>query len=646
MSYFVTGATGFIGRHLVDHLLEHGEKVFVLVRPESMQKFEELRARWGNDPSRVVPIEGDLVLEGSGLGEAVRAQLGGPVKHFFHLAAIHDISCRDEEAQARTNVTGTRNALRLAQELGAGCFHHMSSCGVAGRYDGLWHEEMLEEWGGSDLACDRTKHEAEKLVRSECPVPFRIYRPSTVVGHSESGEASKIHGPYFLFRAIQALREALPRWLPLPYVAAGPQNLVPVDYVVRAIDHLAHRKGLDGRCFQLTDPEHCELQDLLNAIARAARAPEFRFKLDARVIDLLAEGVPEETFRLFAPRDTIANAFLDAYGIPQVFLERARFPTRFNGANTLKELEGTDIECPPFDSYVWKLWRYWEQHLDPDRPGARELSDIVKDRVVMVTGASSGIGRATAIRFATAGARVLLVARSTDKLEDVRREIEANGGAATVYTADLSDMDQCRSLIPKVLEAHGGVDALINNAGRSIARSIADSSDRLHDFQRSMAINYFGPIALMLGFLPGMRERKFGYVVNVLSAGAQMHTPLSAAYSSSKAALDTASNSIRGEVSYDNVFVSNIYMGLVHTPMSSDTLTFDNMQGLTPEQAADQIADAIVHERVTDSGEGAGVILRFLWAIWPKGASITTGAMYRALAESGFRIPRRDDDSQ
>ena len=162
----------------------------------------------------------------------------------------------------------------------------------------------------------------------------------------------------------------------------------------------------------------------------------------------------------------------------------------------------------------------------------------VNGKTVLITGASSGIGKAAAFKIATAGGIPLLVARSADKLEETKREIEDVGGTAYVYSADLSDPDSIDELVEQVLADHPAVDVLVNNAGRSIRRSIALSYDRFHDFERTIQLNYLGTIKLIMGLLPHMRERKSGHVVNVSSIGVQTNPPRFSAYVASKAALD------------------------------------------------------------------------------------------------------------
>ncbi|MCC7200733.1 MAG: SDR family oxidoreductase, partial [Gammaproteobacteria bacterium] len=239
MNYFVTGATGFIGRYLVDKLLARGGTVYVLVRPQSMSRFEALRQSWGEDADRVVPVAGDLEQPALGVSAGDVARLKGQVRHFFHLAAIYDLSA-SAEAQQAANVLGTEHAMQFAAAVDAGCFHLTSSIAAAGLYRGTFREDMFEEATGLDHPYFRTKHDSEAIVRNGCPVPWRVYRPGIVIGHSKTGQIDKVDGPYYFFKMIQKLRHALPAWFPLIGFEGGYINLVPVDYVVDAMDHLAH----------------------------------------------------------------------------------------------------------------------------------------------------------------------------------------------------------------------------------------------------------------------------------------------------------------------------------------------------------------------------------------------------------------------
>jgi short-subunit dehydrogenase len=221
------------------------------------------------------------------------------------------------------------------------------------------------------------------------------------------------------------------------------------------------------------------------------------------------------------------------------------------------------------------------------------LEQAVGERVVLVTGASSGIGRATAFKIGLAGGIVLLVARRAEKLEEARREIERAGGVAHVHACDLADEADIDRMVDEVLERHGRVDVLINNAGRSIRRSVERSYDRMHDYRRTMELNYFGPVKLILRVLPDMRERGRGQIVNVSSLGVQTNTPRFSAYVASKSALDAFSRSVASEVVDDGVHFSTVYMPLVRTPMIAPTGHYKNFPAKTPDEAADMIADAI-----------------------------------------------------
>src|SRR3954468_8854345 len=254
MSYFVTGATGFIGRHLVERLLEREGDIHVLVREGSEHKLERLRDAAGDRAGRLKPVNGDISEPHLGLSDQDREALEG-VDHFFHLAAIYDMTASDEERNRRLTVLGTQNAVDLANEIGAKRVHHASSIAVAGEYEGHFTEDDFDVEQPLTHAYHRTKFEAEKLVRQRVKGPWRVYRPAIVVGNSRTGEMDKIDGPYYFFKAIQKARDVLPQWVPLFGIEVGKTNIVPVDYVAAAMDHIAHQPDLDGQAFHLVDPK-------------------------------------------------------------------------------------------------------------------------------------------------------------------------------------------------------------------------------------------------------------------------------------------------------------------------------------------------------------------------------------------------------
>jgi short-subunit dehydrogenase len=225
----------------------------------------------------------------------------------------------------------------------------------------------------------------------------------------------------------------------------------------------------------------------------------------------------------------------------------------------------------------------------------RTLTEAVKGKTTLITGGSSGIGEAAAKKIAGAGGEVVLVARTRENLEKVAGEIRADGGTAHVYPCDLSDTDAIATMADQVLSDLGGVDILVNNAGKSIRRSLELSYDRIHDYQRTMQLNYLGAVQLILKFVPGMRERGYGHILNVSSAGVQTRAPRFGAYIASKAALDTLCDALQAETVNDNVRFTTVHMALVKTPMISPTTMYDRFPTLTPDQAAGVLADAIVH---------------------------------------------------
>ncbi len=233
---------------------------------------------------------------------------------------------------------------------------------------------------------------------------------------------------------------------------------------------------------------------------------------------------------------------------------------------------------------------------------------------MLVTGASSGIGEATARLVATRGGHALLVARRGDELERVRAGIVRSGGRATAYVCDLTDGGAVDALVDRVLGDHGAVDYLVNNAGRSIRRSLALTHGRFHDFERTMAVNFFGPVRLTMGLLPAMREQRFGHVVNIVTWGVQLKAPKFAAYIASKTALDSWSRIAGREHYADNVTFTNVRFALVRTPMVVPTGTVEDRRSLTPQDAAVTVVRALEDRPITIStlagrvGEVAGLV--------------------------------------
>jgi short-subunit dehydrogenase len=645
MTYFVTGATGFIGRFLVQSLLERGKgTVYVLVRPKSVGKLEELHEFWGKDSAkRVVPIKCDLAQPKLGVSRGDLVKLKGKVKHFFHLGAVYDLQA-SAESMHQANIGGTQNALALAEAVNAGCFHLVSSIAAAGLYRGTFTEDMFEEAEDLDHPYYRTKHDSEGLVRASTRIPFRIYRPGVVVGHSKTGFIDKIDGPYYFFKALQKLRESWPRWIPLVGVEGGYVNVVPVDYVVNAMVHLAHQPKLDGRCFHLTDPKPRRVGEMLNVFARAAHAPEMAFRVDAKVFSMVPDSVSKSVERS-KPLQNVWNQLLRDLQIPKSVLEFINYPTRFDASETQKLLEKAKIRVPVLDDYAWRLWDYWERHLDPDLSIDRSLRGAVKGKVVVITGGSSGIGEAAAIRVAEAGGKVVIVARDEEKLAEVRKKIQSMGGSVKTYSCDLADYAANDKLAKDILKEFGHVDVLVNNAGRSIRRSLALSYDRFHDFERTMQLNYFACVRLTMNLLPSMTARHDGHVINVSSIGVLSNAPRFSAYVASKAALESFARCAASEFHDEGVHFTIINMPLVRTPMIAPTKIYEEMPTIiSPEEAADMIADAIIRkpQRIATR---LGVMSEIMHLVMPKMSEVVMNSAYRMFPDSSAAQGKKDGDA-
>jgi NAD(P)-dependent dehydrogenase (short-subunit alcohol dehydrogenase family) len=631
MSYFVTGATGFIGRHLVERLLDRKGTIYVLVRPQSMDKFQAAKAAWGRRAARrVVAVAGDLAEPNLGVPARERTRLKGKIQHFFHLAAIYDIKASAAE-QETANIIGTDHALQFAHAVKAGCFHLVSSIAAAGLYRGTFREDMFEEAGNLDHPYFRTKHESEGLVRERCKLPWRVYRPGIVVGHSRTGAIDKIDGPYYFFKAIQKLRQTLPPWVPLLGFEGGQINLVPVDYVVDAMDHLAHLPGHDGECFHLTDPRPRRVGEVLNLFARTGHAPTMAVRLDPKLFDFLPRGVTA-SLTAYKPLQQVIDVILRDLHLPRDVLEFANWQTKFDCSQTQRLLENTPIRVPPLEDYAWRLWDYWERNLDPDLSLDHSLAGAVRGKIVLITGGSSGIGLAAAGRCVDAGAKVIIVARDAEKLEEARASL-AERGEVHAYQCDIADYAACDAFARRVLAEHGAVDVLVNNAGRSIRRSIDLSFDRFHDFERTIQLNYYAAIRLTMALLPSMLERRSGHVVNISSIGVLSNAPRFSGYVASKAAMEAWTRCAAAELADRGVTFTIINMPLVRTPMIAPTKMYDQMPIDTPDDAADMVAEAII-ERPKRIATKLGLFSEVLHLAAPRISEVVMNTAYKMFPDS------------
>ena len=384
---------------------------------------------------------------------------------------------------------------------------------------------------------------------------------------------------------------------------------------------------------------------MLNVFARAAHAPEMAFRLDPKVFAMVPEPVTQSVERS-KPIQNVVNQLLRDLQIPRSVLQFVNYPTRFDSSATQKLLDKAKIRVPPLEDYAWRLWDYWERHLDPDLSIDRSLKGAVKGKVVLITGGSSGIGEAAALRVAEAGGKVVIVARDADKLAEVRKKIVDAGGFVKTYSCDITDYAACDKLAKDVLKEFGHVDVLINNAGRSIRRSLALSYDRFHDFERTMQLNYFACVRLTMNLLPSMTARKDGHVINVSSIGVLTNAPRFSAYVASKAALESFARCAASEFHDENVHFTIINMPLVRTPMIAPTKLYEEMPTIiSPEEAADMIADAIIRkpQRIATR---MGVMAEIMHLVMPKMSEVVMNSAYRMFPDSAAAQGKREGEQQ
>ena len=581
MRYVVTGGTGFIGRRVVARLLDDqpDAEVWVLVRRQSLGRFERLSIQWDE---RAKPLVGD-VTELAPTQETI-AELG-EVDHLVHCAAIYDITAGEAEQRA-ANVEGTRSVIELARRLDA-TLHHVSSIAVAGDFAGEYAEDDFDVGQQLPTPYHQTKFEAELLVRSTPGLRYRIYRPAVMVGDSRTGEMDKVDGPYYFFGVLSKL-VVLPSLTPILLPDTGRTNIVPVDYVVDALVALMHAEGRDGQTFHLTAPKTIGLRGIYRGVAAAAGLPPVRGSLP--------RAMATPVLKMRGRAKVLRNMAATQLGIPAEIFDVVDLAPTFVSDKTQEALQGSDIEVPQFAGYAPKLWRYWAEHLDPDRARRDDPKGPLEGRHVIITGASSGIGRASAIAVAERGATVFALARTGDALDQLVAEIRSNGGQAYAFACDVTDSTSVEHTIKDILGRFGHVDYLVNNAGRSIRRSVVNSTDRLHDYERVMAVNYFGAVRMVLALLPHWRERRFGHVVNVSSAGVLARNPKYSSYLPTKAALDAFADVVASETLSDHITFTNIHMPLVRTPMITPSRRLNPVPAISPERAAAMVVRGLVEK--------------------------------------------------
>jgi thioester reductase-like protein/NADP-dependent 3-hydroxy acid dehydrogenase YdfG len=565
MRYVVTGGTGFLGRRVVARLLDTrpDAQVWVPVRRRSLGRFERLAAGWGD---RANPLVGELA--DLAAGDDIHADLAD-VDHVVHCAA--------------TDVEGTRAMIALARRLDA-TFHHVSSIAVAGDFAGEYTEDDFDVGQRLPTPYHQTTFEAELLVRSATGLRHRIYRPGVIVGDSRTGEMDRVEGPYHFFGVLAKLA-VLPSLTPMLLPDTGRTNVVPVDFVADALVALMHAEGRDGQTFHLTSPKTVGLRGIYRGVAKTAGLPPLRGSLPGSV----AAPVLRARGRAKLLRDMAATQL----GIPAEIFDVVELKPTFVAEKTREALQDSGIDVPDFRAYAPALWRYWAEHLDPDR--ARR-SDPLRGRHVIITGASSGIGRASAIAVAERGATVFALARNADALDELVAEIRARGGDAHAFTCDVTDSPSVEHTVKDILGRFDHVDYLVNNAGRSIRRSVVNSTDRLHDYERVMAVNYFGAVRMVLALLPHWRERRFGHVVNVSSAGVQARNPRYSSYLPTKAALDAFADVVASETLSDHITFTNVHMPLVRTPMIVPSHRLNPVPAISPERAAAMVVRGLVEK--------------------------------------------------
>ena len=550
-TYAVSDAASLLGRTLVKELLlrPECERIFVFCAPGAVRGGIE---PWGKD-DRVTPAV-------AGPDSVDASQTGG-------VEVDHAISLEQHGAQ---------RLLEFARRSGARRFHLVAT--------GF--------------------HTAPSLLEAGRP-EIRLYETGVIFGDVATGEALQ-EAP--LLEVVSRLAR-LPKSLPLMAPALGYANVVPASYAAAALCSLIHDDRHHSIYSRVDAAQPQAIRDIYNAFAEAAGAPRIVWTIPRQGVRALAAvwAVAERLPGVSVVGEAVASEL----GAPTRLLRRWNQSAASDAAPTHARLASEGMLVPPLRDYAGVVYQKWRAEADPDRASRAWRTSGLKDRTVMVTGASSGIGRSTALRVARDGARVLVVARRTDELERLCSEIESEGGTAQAFTCDLSNGDSVDRLLARVLADPRGVDVLVNNAGRSIRRPIIDATDRFHDYERTMAVNYFAAVRLTLGLLPGMYERRSGRVINVTTQGIENHAPRFSAYLASKAALDEFGVVAGRELLSRGITFSSIRLPLVMTDMMAGAADNGAFWGIPPMSA--ERAAALVHGAIFARDERVSMLLPAGW---------------------------------
>ena len=640
MRFFLTGASGFLGKYLLELLCKDQDvkTIYLLLQDKSRLDYIEQHLLNKNiQMKKIVFIQGDITKKNLDITENKFNLLLGNIDKIYHLAALYDLNANSKKLDL-INHQGTKNTLEFAQKIKAKSFDYISSIAVAGNFSGKFFENDNLKKPKTKNAYYESKYKAELHIHNNCNIVYKIFRPGIIVGSSIDGYIEKVDGIYYIFNLLSELKKNLPAWFSLACPEGGILNLVPVDYVAKAI-HKISKSQTKNDIFHITDSAPYSFGQIIELLLQEQNSPKINFTIKNSFLNFLPKG-----FLSFLKNNyflsKIYSVLLEYYKIPKSSLEFINYKTFFDNKNSQKILNKESINCPNLKSYIDVLYQYWDKNKNIENQKEQALVTEIKNKHIVLTGATSGIGLETLKALSCYNINLTVIARDLVKLDKKITDIKNIKANIYKIKADFTDERQIKKAITKSITKFKNVDIIINNAGFSIRRDILKSNNDLENYKKLMQINYFAPLSLILSALDSMKQQNSGHIINISSIGVLTKAPKFSGYIAAKSALENFSYAADAELDKHNIKFTNINMPLVATPMINPVKIYKDIPTISSIDAKDLIMEAII-KKPKRIATKIGIFVNIIHAIMPSFGQVLNSESFEFFNQKTGNIERK-----